>query len=167
MAKWYVQSRGYPQAGANLNQAHASGASDKLPIVCRDGNNQRSRDFYHTPFPLSVTANPLAEGACHVERLLSLKHVVAGPSQLIGDGLLGNQNVAFSQLTLVVTFNLGTPDMLDEATHIVDFFRKQDEVKRMKKNIKRRIVESSFDDPEVRTAVMDRFMELARVKFKG
>ncbi len=57
--------------------------------------------------------------------------------------------------------------LLNEATRIVDFFKKQDEVKRMKKNIKRRIVDSSFDDPPLRTAVMDRFMELARVKFKA
>ena len=47
----------------------------------------------------------------------------------------------------------------------MDFFRKKDEVERLKKNIKRRIVDSSFDDPEIRTAVMGRFMELARVKF--
>lgn len=52
-----------------------------------------------------------------------------------------------------------------EAASIVDFFRKKDEVERLKKNIKRRIVDSSFDDPEIRTAVMGRFMELARVKF--
>ena len=65
---------------------------------------------------------------------------------------------------IAVTKDLVT--MLDEATSIVDFFKKQDEVKRMKKNIKRRIVDSSFDDPEIRTAVMDRFMELAKVKFK-
>ena len=66
---------------------------------------------------------------------------------------------------IAVTKDLVT--MLDEATSIVDFFKKQDEVKRMKKNIKRRIVDSSFDDPEIRTAVMDRFMELAKVKFKA
>lgn len=78
--------------------------------MCRDGNNQRSRDFHHTPITLSVTAHPLAEGACHVERLLSLEHVVAGPSQLVGDRLLGNQNMAFGLLTLVVTFDLWTPD---------------------------------------------------------
>lgn len=56
--------------------------------------------------------------------------------------------------------------MLDEATAIVDFFKKQDEVKKMKKRIKRRILEASFDNDELRTVVMDRFMELAKVKFK-
>ncbi|WP_279381382.1 type I restriction endonuclease subunit R [Candidatus Thiosymbion oneisti] len=65
---------------------------------------------------------------------------------------------------IAVTKDLVT--MLDEATNIVDFFKKQDEVKRMKKNIKRRIMDTSFDVPDIRTAVMDRFMELAKVKYK-
>lgn len=55
--------------------------------------------------------------------------------------------------------------MLDEATEIVDFFQKTDEVKRVQKQIKRTIVECSFDDKGLRKAVMDRFMELAKVKF--
>jgi type I restriction enzyme, R subunit len=56
--------------------------------------------------------------------------------------------------------------MLDEATDIVNFFDKHDEIKSVKRNIKRRILESSFDDAELRKVVMDRFMELAKVKFK-
>jgi len=32
--------------------------------------------------------------------------------------------------------------------------------------IKRTIIETSFDDTELRKAVMNRFMELARMKFK-
>jgi type I restriction enzyme R subunit len=78
----------------------------------------------------------------------------------------GNEAVdeATHEEVIAVTKDLVT--MLDEATHIVDFFKKGDEVKRMKKNIKRRIVEASFDDPALRTAVMDRFMELARVKYQ-
>ena len=67
----------------------------------------------------------------------------------------------------VITVTKDLVKMLDEATGIVDFFKKQDEVKRVKKNIKRRIVDSSFDDSGLRTAVMDRFMELASVKFKA
>lgn len=60
---------------------------------------------------------------------------------------------------------MGLVKMLDDATDIVDFFNKQDEIKKVKQNIKRRIVETSFDDPDLRRAVMDRFMELAKVKF--
>jgi len=56
--------------------------------------------------------------------------------------------------------------MLDKATEIVNFFNKQDEIKSVKRNIKRRILDTSFDDAELRKVVMDRFMELARVKFK-
>ena len=56
--------------------------------------------------------------------------------------------------------------MLDEATEIVNFFDKQDEIKVVKRNIKRRILETSFDDGELRKVVMERFMELAKVKFK-
>jgi type I restriction enzyme R subunit len=57
--------------------------------------------------------------------------------------------------------------MLDEATAIVDFFNKQDEIRRVKQRIKRRILETSFDDPDLRRVVMDRFMELAQVKYKS
>jgi type I restriction enzyme R subunit len=56
-------------------------------------------------------------------------------------------------------------DMLDEATEIVDFFKKQDEIKAVKKKIKRELLETSFDDEDLRKAVMDRFMQLAKVKF--
>lgn len=55
--------------------------------------------------------------------------------------------------------------MLDEATEIVDFFQKFDEVKRIKKNIRRMIIQSSFDDIGLRKAVIDRFTELAKRKF--
>jgi type I restriction enzyme R subunit len=56
--------------------------------------------------------------------------------------------------------------MLDEATSIVNFFDKHDEIKSVKRNIKRRMLETSFDDAELRKVVMERFMALARVKFK-
>jgi type I restriction enzyme R subunit len=56
--------------------------------------------------------------------------------------------------------------MMEEATLIVDFFKKQDEVKRVRKNIKRAILEEDFGSKELIDAISDRFMELARVKFK-
>ncbi len=55
--------------------------------------------------------------------------------------------------------------MLDEATQIVDFFNKWDEQKRVKKEIKRIIIDvfgESFVKP-----VSERFMELAKVKFNN
>lgn len=78
----------------------------------------------------------------------------------------GNESLDEATHEEVIAVTKDLVDMLDEATGIVDFFKKQDEVKRMKKNIKRRIVDASFDAPELRATVMDRFMELAKVKFK-
>ena len=53
-----------------------------------------------------------------------------------------------------------------EATTIVDFFDKQDEIKRIQLEIRRTVINSSFDDEELRKAVIDEFMDLARVHFK-
>jgi len=55
--------------------------------------------------------------------------------------------------------------MFDEATQIVDFFSKPDEMKRMKKEIKRAILDCSYGDKAIVTVVQDRFMELAKTKF--
>jgi len=55
-------------------------------------------------------------------------------------------------------------EMLDEATQIVDFFSKWDEQKRVKRDIKRSIIQH-FDQSLVKP-VTERFMELAEVKFK-
>ncbi|MDA8672513.1 type I restriction endonuclease subunit R [Gammaproteobacteria bacterium] len=54
--------------------------------------------------------------------------------------------------------------MLDEATQIVGFFDKWDEQKRVKRDIKRVIIQS-FNEELVKP-VTERFMELAAVKFK-
>ncbi|MDA9680039.1 type I restriction endonuclease subunit R [Gammaproteobacteria bacterium] len=54
--------------------------------------------------------------------------------------------------------------MLDEATKIIEFFSKWDEQKRIKKDIKRLVIEN-FDETLVKP-VTERFMELARVKYK-
>lgn len=56
-------------------------------------------------------------------------------------------------------------DMFDEATQIVDFFDKQDQVKRMKKEIKRAVLDGFFADKALVTVVQDRFMELAKHRF--
>lgn len=55
--------------------------------------------------------------------------------------------------------------MMNEATSIIGFFSKWDEQKRVKKEIKRTILDH-FDSKDLVTAVTDRFMELAEVKFK-
>ena len=46
------------------------------------------------------------------------------------------------------------------------FLKLQDEIKTMQRNIRRAMIEDDFDDPDLRKIVIERFMELARVKFK-
>ncbi|MDA9976131.1 hypothetical protein N9F34_04880 [Alphaproteobacteria bacterium] len=55
--------------------------------------------------------------------------------------------------------------MMNEATEIVGFFQKWDEQKRVRRDIKRAIIEE-FDDLDLVKPVTDRFMELAQVKFR-
>lgn len=57
--------------------------------------------------------------------------------------------------------------MFDEATNIVDFFNKPDEVKRMKKEIKRAVLDKPFGDKALVNALQGRFISLAEVKFKA
>ena len=42
----------------------------------------------------------------------------------------------------------------------------QDEIKTMERNIKRSLIEEDFNDPELRKVVIERYMDLAKVKFK-
>ena len=55
--------------------------------------------------------------------------------------------------------------VFDEATQIVDFFAKPDEVRRMKREIKRALLTSSFNDRTMINIVQDRFLELAQTHF--
>jgi type I restriction enzyme R subunit len=79
--------------------------------------------------------------------------------------LTGNEALDESTHDEVIQVTQDLVTILDEATAIVDFFNKQDEIRRVKQRIKRRILETSFDDPDLRKVVMDRFMELAQVKY--
>ena len=80
--------------------------------------------------------------------------------------ITGNESLDETKHDEIIQVTKALVLMMDEATNIVDFFKKPDEVKRVKKEIKRTIVDSSFDDEELRRVVMDRFMDLAKVKFK-
>ena len=55
--------------------------------------------------------------------------------------------------------------MLEQATDIIDFFNKQDEVKRMKKEIKRVILDQPFGDKVLVNILQERFMDLAKTRF--
>ena len=70
-----------------------------------------------------------------------------------------NEKLTLSQLKKLV-------NQFEESSKIVGFFLKQDEIKTMQRNIKRAMIEDGFDDPDLRKIVIERFMELAKVKFK-
>lgn len=80
--------------------------------------------------------------------------------------LTGNESLAEATHDEIIQVTKTLVEMMDEATVIVDFFKKPDEVKRVKKNIKRAIVASSFNDDKLYGVLSDRFMDLAKVKFK-
>ncbi|MBT7912811.1 DUF3387 domain-containing protein [Candidatus Bathyarchaeota archaeon] len=66
----------------------------------------------------------------------------------------------------IINTNAKLVGLLEEATGIVDFFRKQDEQKRVKLKIKRALISSKLALPaEARNRVIDRFMDLARARF--
>ncbi|RBA23284.1 type I restriction endonuclease subunit R [Herminiimonas fonticola] len=80
--------------------------------------------------------------------------------------LTGNESLGELIHDEIVQVTKALVEMMDEATVIVDFFKKPDEVKRVKKNIKRAIVASSFNDDKLYGVLTERFMALAQVKFK-
>jgi type I restriction enzyme R subunit len=53
-----------------------------------------------------------------------------------------------------------------EATQIVGFFQKDDEIKSVAKKIKRSLIEKGFDDPDLRKEVTEAFMALGKRHFK-
>ena len=63
----------------------------------------------------------------------------------------------------VVQYYLDTGKSQQQAEQ---FASEEDEIKSMQRNIKRAMIEDGFDDPDLRKIVIERFMELAKVKFK-
>jgi len=53
--------------------------------------------------------------------------------------------------------------MIEKASSIVDFFNRENEVKR---DVRRTLIQSSFRDKGLIGAITDEFIELARVKFE-
>ena len=56
-------------------------------------------------------------------------------------------------------------NQFEESSKIVGYFLKRDEIKTMKRNIKRGMIEDEFDYPDLRKILIKRLMELARVKY--
>jgi len=87
--------------------------------------------------------------------------LIAEVAQHSGDELVGESvedEIKATTQALVEMFN--------EATQIVDFFKKGEEIKRMKKAIKRAILDCSFGDKAIVNVVQERFMDLAKTKFR-
>ena len=83
--------------------------------------------------------------------------------------ITGDESIDGATHDEVIAVTKGLVNMLNEATVIVDFFKKTDEVKNVRKQIKRTLLDADSEvlhDSGLRNAVMDRFMELAQVKFK-
>ena len=57
-------------------------------------------------------------------------------------------------------------EMIEDASTVVDFFNKEDEIRRVQRNIKRTIDQTSFNSDGLRREIMNRFMETAKVKFR-
>lgn len=57
-------------------------------------------------------------------------------------------------------------DIIKEKTAIVEFFRKDDEVKALRREIKRALVEAVKENA-VRNRIIERYLELAKVEFSG
>lgn len=79
--------------------------------------------------------------------------------------LTGDETVSDTIHDEIKTTTQALVAVFEEATQIVDFFSKPDEIKRLKKEIKRAVLDCSFNDKDLVTVLQDRFMELARTKF--
>tara|TARA_E500000331_G_C17016693_1_gene608831 strand:+ start:242 stop:730 length:489 start_codon:yes stop_codon:yes gene_type:complete len=56
-------------------------------------------------------------------------------------------------------------EQFEKDTLIVGFFEKENEMKQMRRTIKRSIIENDFDDPALIKIIVERFMDLGKVKF--
>jgi type I restriction enzyme R subunit len=74
------------------------------------------------------------------------------------------EDISEERAALLKSVTQSLVEIFEEATQIIDFFEKWDEQKRVRKNIKR-IMIKNFDESVV-ASVTERFMELAKVKFK-
>ena len=56
--------------------------------------------------------------------------------------------------------------MFEETTQIVDVFNKPDQIKSMKKSIKRAVVDQPFYSTALNKALQERFIDLAKHKYR-
>ena len=56
--------------------------------------------------------------------------------------------------------------MFDEKSQIVDIFKKPDQLKTMRKEIKRTVMDQSFGNSKLVKTLQERFLDLARTKYR-
>jgi len=56
--------------------------------------------------------------------------------------------------------------MIEKSSSIVDFFNRESEIKRVKRDVRRTLIQSSFRDRGLIGTLTDEFIELARGKFE-
>ena len=56
--------------------------------------------------------------------------------------------------------------MIEKSSSIVDFFNRESEIKRVKRDVRRTLIQSSFGDRGLIGTLTDEFIELARGKFE-
>jgi type I restriction enzyme R subunit len=125
--------------------------------------------------------------AQQLELLLGMTDDVVGAHQQAAQDVgLSETEFAFYNILMVEVTNVTDGDVIDEATHeaikettqalvamldeateVVDFFSKQDEVKRMKKEIKHAVLDQPFGDKALVTVLQERFMDLAKTHFSN
>ena len=74
--------------------------------------------------------------------------------------------VSDSDHTQIKAITQGLVLIFEEATQIVDFFAKPDEIKQLRKAIKRTMIDHHINDKATINVVQDRFLELAKTKFQ-
>lgn len=79
--------------------------------------------------------------------------------------LIRNNDLKPELLEEIIQLSREITKILEKETQIVDFFNKQDEIKRTKLIIKRMIIDTSFDDEALRNRIMDRVIHQARIIF--
>ena len=55
---------------------------------------------------------------------------------------------------------------LDDLKFLIDFFRKEDEINALRRDLKHILTDHDIDDKTLRNKIIDRFVEQAEVKFK-
>lgn len=94
-------------------------------------------------------------------RIALLQHPGTEIRSVTGQDALDNST---QQEVIEVTKQL--VQMIEKSSSIVDFFNRESEIKRVKRDVRRTLIQSSFRDRGLIGTITDEFIELARGKFE-